>query len=445
MLGNRSRPTIPLPKQWPRRVRSGVLHAISLAHFSVTFTRSWAANSWNARIRLRQENDRLTQELALLREEMRIKDSRMLQIPAQRRPHYPPIERLAILELRAARAWSMSQAARRLLLSPATICSWMGRLDEEGPRAIVQTRQPVNKFPEFVAYNLRRLKVLCPSMGKAKITQVLCRAGLHLGSTTVQRMLTPKPTPRPAPVSSSFPRIVTAGRPNHVWHSDLSIVPTSLGFWTSWLPFALPQRWPFCWWIAVAVDHYSRRILGIAAFDEPPTSVEVRTFLGRTIRRVGEAPSHLITDQGKQFRDKKYGGWCRRRGIRQRFGAIGKHGSIAIVERLIRSVKNECTRRILVPYRRGPLRRELALYVDWYNAHRPHDSLECRTPNKVYRDLDPACRAARFEPRRGWPRGSPCAGPQAAMRGRRGQRIELSVRFLSRRRHLPIVELKRAA
>ena len=103
MLGNRSRPRIPLPKQWPSRVRSGVLHAISLAHFTLTFTRSHAANNWNARIRLRQENDRLQQEIDLLREEMRIKDSRMFRIPAQRRPHYPPTERLAILELRAAR------------------------------------------------------------------------------------------------------------------------------------------------------------------------------------------------------------------------------------------------------------------------------------------------------------------------------------------------------
>jgi hypothetical protein len=30
----------------------------------------------------------------------------MEQIPAQRRPHCPPVERLAILELRAARAYS---------------------------------------------------------------------------------------------------------------------------------------------------------------------------------------------------------------------------------------------------------------------------------------------------------------------------------------------------
>ncbi len=177
MLGNRSRPRIRLPNQWPSRVRSGVLHAISLAHFSLTFTRSWAANSRNARIRLKQENDRLQQELALLIEEMRIKDARMERIPAQRRPHYPPIERLAILELRAARGWSMSQTARRLLVTTATVSSWMIRLDEDGPRAIVQVRVPVNKFPEFVGYIVRRLKVLCPSMGRVKIAQVLCRGG----------------------------------------------------------------------------------------------------------------------------------------------------------------------------------------------------------------------------------------------------------------------------
>ena len=73
------------------------------------------------------------------------------------------------------------------------------RLDEEDPRALVQTREPVNKFPDFVAYIVRRLKVLCPTMGKVKIAQVLCRAGLHLGSTTVQRMLAERSRPAPAP------------------------------------------------------------------------------------------------------------------------------------------------------------------------------------------------------------------------------------------------------
>jgi hypothetical protein len=66
MLGVAQYQTIPLPKSWPCRVRSAVIQVISLAHFSLITTRSWPANSWNARVRLNCENDRLRQELALL-------------------------------------------------------------------------------------------------------------------------------------------------------------------------------------------------------------------------------------------------------------------------------------------------------------------------------------------------------------------------------------------
>ncbi len=95
---------VPLPKDWPNRIRSAVIHVISLSHFSLTFARSVAANSINARIRLKAEISRLRQEIAILIEEARIKDSRMGCIPAQRRPHYPPIERMAIADGRVDRA-----------------------------------------------------------------------------------------------------------------------------------------------------------------------------------------------------------------------------------------------------------------------------------------------------------------------------------------------------
>ena len=54
MAGSTPPLRIPLPKGWPRSIRSAVIHAISLAQFSLTHTRSWAANNWNARIRLKQ-------------------------------------------------------------------------------------------------------------------------------------------------------------------------------------------------------------------------------------------------------------------------------------------------------------------------------------------------------------------------------------------------------
>jgi hypothetical protein len=104
-------PKISLPKAWPCHVKSAVVHIISLAHFSITFARGWAVNSINARVRIAAENDRLHEEIALLREELRIKDTRMAAVTAHRRPRYSPTERLAILELRAARGWSLKQTA----------------------------------------------------------------------------------------------------------------------------------------------------------------------------------------------------------------------------------------------------------------------------------------------------------------------------------------------
>ncbi len=192
-------PPIPLPKSWPTHVRAAILHVISLAQFATAYTRSWSANSIHSRIRLQAQRDRAVQELALLREEIRIKDARMASINPHRRPHYPPAERLAILELKAARGWSLEQTARVFHITAPTIASWLGRLDEEGPDALVQTRTPVNRFPDFVRYAVQRLKTLCPTMGKVKIAQTLARAGLHLGATTVGRMLREDATPKPRP------------------------------------------------------------------------------------------------------------------------------------------------------------------------------------------------------------------------------------------------------
>jgi hypothetical protein len=68
---------LPLPRGWSERIRSAVIHVISLAHASLTLARSVAANSINARIRLKADINRLRHELALLTEEMRMKDARM--------------------------------------------------------------------------------------------------------------------------------------------------------------------------------------------------------------------------------------------------------------------------------------------------------------------------------------------------------------------------------
>src|SRR5262245_9319219 len=156
----------------------------------------------------------------------------MEQIPPPRRPHYPPTERLAILELRAARGWSQAQTATSFLLSALTISNWNERLDEEGPYELVQVPVPVSKTPYYMGYTARQLKTFFPQRGTRRVAHALCRAGLHLGATTVRRMLreTEKPKPTKATQKQTAGRVVTARRPNDVWHCDLTTVPTSFGF-----------------------------------------------------------------------------------------------------------------------------------------------------------------------------------------------------------------------
>jgi transposase InsO family protein len=416
---------IPLPRHWSRRVRSAIVHAVSMADVAFTAAVARAENHSDEWVRLRALNARLERRNELLVEELRIKDARMARIDPRRRPHDPPAERLGILVLRGACGWSLQETARRSLVTPLTLTHWMQRLDDDGPDALVQVAEPVNRFPDLVTYLVRKLKAFCPRMGARRIAAVLTRASLHVGSTTVRRMLKP-PAKRPKrKARAAGPRVVTAKRRNHVWHVDLTAVPTIGGFWISWLPFSLPQRWPFCWWVAVVVDHFSRRALGKATFKKEPSEADVEKFLTRTIRTVDARPDHHIRDHGPQFTAEGFDAWCRRRKVNQRFGAIGKYGSIAVIERFIKSLKSECTRLLpIVPLAQAAFARELDAYIAWYNAERPH---------------------SRFEPRERWPRRSRCAGPQAIIRGRPGAVLELTVTHLGGRTHLPIVTLRLVA
>ena len=422
----------PLPRGWTRRVRSSVLHAISLATAVLTAVRARASSQ-----DLRAKLERAEHEISLLREELDLKDSRWIRLSPRRRPHYTPVQRMRILQLKAARNWSCEQTAEALLLDEQTLKSWLRRIDEEGDSALIQLAEPVNRFPDYVRYLVRQLKALCPTMGKVRIAQTLARAGLHLSATTVGRVMResdPIPDDVQLPVTISS-RHVTARAPGDLWHIDLTVAPTGTGFWVPWLPFALPQRWPFCWWVLVVVDHVSRAVLGLEIQRGVPTAEEVQSSVDRVAHRCGRYPRHVITDKGSQFRAASWRRYCRARGIRPRFGAVGRHGSIAIVERLIRALKAECTSRILVRLADHSMHRELALYALWYNEHRPSQALGGCTPQEVYEGLTPAS-GKRIEPRPGWPANG---GTD------RATGLSLVVGCLEGRKHLPVVALREAA
>ena len=260
---------------------------------------------------------RLETEVALLREELRVIGTRMARIAPKRRPQYSPVERMAIMELRAMRGWSKAETARRFFVSDDTIRSWLRRADDAD--SLLQLATPVNRFPDFIRYAVQQIKLFCPSLGKVKIAETLARAGIHIGKSTVGRILNEKPAVAPKPPACNetgkSSRIVSK-YPNHTWHADPTAVPISGGFWTNWLPNALWQRWPVCWWQLNIVDHFSRRAMGFAVFKTRPTSQEVTAALDEIIERAQAKPKHLIVDQGREFKCAHFEEkWCADRDI----------------------------------------------------------------------------------------------------------------------------------
>jgi transposase InsO family protein len=445
--------SLPLPSGWQRRVKSAVVQVVGLAHLALTHVRGKVADEYQARSKLVAENERLSTEVALLRRELDLLRARLERVPAKNRPHYLPSERLAILELKAARSWNAAEAARHLLLSAATILLWLGRLDEEGPDALVRTPSPINRFPDLVAHTVQTLKATLPLMGKQRIAQLLARAGLHVSASTVKRMLERAPVlppDRPKPssdVAREKPsRTVTAKYPHHVWNVDFTTIPTAAGYWAPWFPFALMLLWPFTWHVAMVVDQFSRKIVGFGVFRKEATAEELCGFLSRVVERTGRAPKYIVSDRGTQFQSE-YRAWCDDNGVKPRFGAIGKHGSIALTERCIRSLKTEFLRLMLVPFRLRALTKELELYAQWFNEHRPHQGLGGKTPNEIFEGRVAARDGPKWETRRSCQRrvSNDRDRTRAALRDERGTAIELVVRRVEGRAHLPIVELRRAA
>ncbi len=187
------------------------------------------------------------------------------------------------------------------------------------------------------------------------------------------------------------------------------------------------------------IGHYSRRAMGFAVFPGRPKPLAVRSFLGRAIARANATPKHLICDKDSIFCCEAFKRWCRRKAIRPRYGAVGKHGSISVVERFIRTMKDEATRRILIPQSRTRFRAALGSFFVWYNEHRPHTTLHGKTPNEVYFRSRPANRRPCIEARKRWPRPARCAKPVTLIAGRAGDRFTLHVDFYDARRHLPVV------
>ena len=134
------------------------------------------------------------------------------------------------------------------------------------------------------------------------------------------------------------------------------------------------------------IDHFSRKVVAVQPL-EGRNAGWICQALNEAIKRFGP-PKHLITDQEPVFSGLAFGELVRQFGILQRFGAIGQHGSVAVTERVIKTLKYEWLQCAILIKSFAHLDSLCASFSFWYNGWRSHMSLNGACPDDCYtRDL----------------------------------------------------------
>ena len=247
--------------------------------------------------------------------------------------------------------------------------------------------QPVSQDDLALMRRIDELHLAHPYFGSRRLAQMLQRACIVVGRLHVATLMClmgieaiyrKKRTTIPARGHKIYPyllRNVVIERPNQVWATDITYLPMATGFV----------------YLVAILDLYSRKVLAWRVGNAMTTDFCVEA-LQEALARFG-APGIFNTDQGSQFTAEEFTETLLAHAVRVSMDGKGRWVDNVFVERLWRSVKyeeiylhaHETVREV---------KTALTRYFDFYNACRPHQSLDYRTPDEMYFGNDNLKKAA---------------------------------------------------
>ena len=226
-----------------------------------------------------------------------------------------------------------------------------------------------------------------PFAGSRMLRDMLSREGIATGrqrvASLMKRMgieaLYRKPnTSKPTPGHKIYPcllRGLKVERPNQVWATDITCIAMARGFV----------------YLTAVVDWFTRRVLS--------HRVSITMEAGFCIEALEEAlakhgrPEIFNSDQGSQFTSEAFTGVLIENKIAISMDGKGAWRDNVFVERIWKSVKYEEV--YLRAYDSvADARASIGRYLDFYNRHRPHSSLDAKTPDEAYFNHLPQSAAA---------------------------------------------------
>jgi len=325
--------------------------------------------------------------LGLYEEIAHILGERWDHIPIKRRPHYSPELRYRVLRVKLLLGLSCAETGRMFRVVPETISRWekeamAAPANKDTVGALIRPTPPVRRYADVVREVVLSM-ALVKVGGNGMIARTLARAGWKLSDTTVARYRK-QPVPAP-PEEQSAARALTARYPGHVWMTDITQLVGLFGITD--------------FYIMTIYDAYSRMPLLTRTFNAVPKGANIAAMFRWAAKTYGR-PKRFVCDRGVQFTSGVFTKALARFGLKPRYGAIGKHGSIALMERFWLTLKTTLQR---LPFSKPLLWQDLDhaihLSLAYYAFHRPHSALGGATPAEMYFNQTPAHLAAKHPPR----------------------------------------------
>ena len=254
-------------------------------------------------------------------------------------------------------------------IAKSTLYRWLHKIEDQQ-----QSSTPANKTPLEIAALVWKITRSNVGWGRVRVANQLALLNIFLAASTVRNILN-RPEPPKTPKSSAKPkkteeietRSIPAWYPNHVWSIDTTMV-------NCW------GLWPIH--ICVIIDHFSRKVVAAVPL-EGPNAGWINNALEGAIEKYG-VPKHIISDQAHVFTGEVFAELLGKYNIKPRFGAVGKHGSISVTERVNKTLKYEWLNRVALIKGIDHLTELCDQFQTWYNCWRPHMPLDGLRPNEVY-------------------------------------------------------------
>ena len=222
----------------------------------------------------------------------------------------------------------------------------------------------------YEVYGARKIKAALKrehgiAVDRTRVTRLMCELDIR-GAARTRSVRTTRPDKSSPRAPDLVKRQFTAERPNELWVSDFTYVPT-------WSGFA---------YVAFIIDVYSRFVVGWRVSSSMTTDLVMDALEMAVFNRRTQLISDVIThsDAGSQYTSILYTERLAEIGARPSIGTIGDSYDNALAESMNGLYKSELIRR------RGPWRNaehleiETLAYIEWFNHRRLHGELDHTPP-----------------------------------------------------------------